>query len=72
MPNDAHSFRRFLPSFVISAGTQQAPADLDWEIHAARLAELEVRLDQVFEESSLPEDRDRKAINEFLVRLRLG
>jgi predicted nucleotidyltransferase len=49
---------------------EQAPADLDWEFHAARLAALEGQLDRAFEESELPEDRDRKAVNELLVRVR--
>ena len=34
--------------------------------------ELEGQLDRAFAGSSLPEDRDRKPISEFLVRLRLG
>lgn len=49
-----------------------AVGDLDWPFHEARLSELEAQLDQAFADSSLPEDRDRKAISEFLVRLRLG
>jgi uncharacterized protein len=46
--------------------------DLDWPFHEARLAELEAALDQTFAESILPEDRDRKPVNELLVRLRLA
>ena len=49
-----------------------APTDLDWTFHAARLDSLESHLDTAFEESTLQEDRDRKAINDLLVRLRLG
>lgn len=44
---------------------------LDWSFHEGRLAELEAQLDRAFQESKLPEDRDRKPINELLVRLRL-
>jgi len=33
---------------------------------------LEAQLDQAFANSPLPQDRDRKAISQFLVRLRLG
>ena len=47
-------------------------ANLDWPFHAAQLAGLERQLDQAFEESRLPDDRDRKAVHDFLVRLRLG
>lgn len=49
-----------------------APADLDWREHAARLDELEATLDRAFDDSTLPEDRDRKAVNDLLVKLRLG
>ena len=48
-----------------------APADLDWPKHAARLDDLEAILDQAFEKSTLPEDRDYQAVNDFLVALRL-
>jgi predicted nucleotidyltransferase len=69
---NAHFGFAFLDELIAQKTVEQAPADLNWEIHAARLAELEIQLDRAFEESTLPEDRDRNAINEFLVRLRLG
>jgi len=53
-------------------GENTSVGDLDWPYHEARLAELEARLDQAFAESKLPEDRDRKAVSDLLVRLRLG
>jgi hypothetical protein len=53
-------------------GENASIGDLDWAFHETRLAELEVGLDQAFQESKLPEDRDRKPVNEVLVRLRLG
>jgi len=62
----------FLDKLVAQKTVEQAPADLDWEFHAARLADLEAQLDRAFEESELPEDRDRAAVNELLVRLRLS
>ena len=49
-----------------------APTGLDWPVHAVRLDELEKALDRAFDESTLPEDRDRQAVNDFLVQLRLG
>ena len=49
-----------------------APAELDWPFHAVRLDELEKNLDRAHDDSKLPEDRDRKAVNEFLVELRLA
>ncbi|MGA2068893.1 MAG: nucleotidyltransferase domain-containing protein [Thermoguttaceae bacterium] len=53
-------------------GENIAVGGLDWPFHEARLAELESRLNQAFAESPLPEDRDRKPVNDLLVRLRLG
>ncbi len=53
-------------------GENTSVGDLDWSFHETRLTELEAQLDQAFAESPLPEDRDRKAVSEFLVRLRLG
>ena len=53
-------------------GENTSVGDLDWSFHEARLDELEARLDEAFQESKLPEDRDRKPVNELLVWLRLG
>jgi predicted nucleotidyltransferase len=52
-------------------GENVRPGDLDWQFHEAQLAALESTLDRAFEESRLPSDPDRAAINEYLVRLRL-
>ncbi|PHS03680.1 MAG: nucleotidyltransferase [Blastopirellula sp.] len=49
-----------------------APKDLDWNFHAGQLELLEAKLDQAFESSSLPEDRDRAAVNDFLIDLRIN
>jgi predicted nucleotidyltransferase len=49
-----------------------APPALDWELHQRELAMLEQLLDAAFERSSLPEARDRSAVEEFLIELRLG
>ena len=46
--------------------------DLDWNFHAEQLDGLENRLKFFFEESKLPSERDHQAVNDFLVRLRLG
>lgn len=62
----------FIDSLVASKTEEKiAPAELDWEFHAERLAELEQQLDQAFADSRLPDDRDRGPINDFLVRLRM-
>jgi uncharacterized protein len=53
-------------------GENTALHDAEWLLHEDRLAKLEARLDEAFRESKLPEDRDRKPINELLVRLRLS
>ena len=62
----------FLDELVAQKSVEQAAAQVDWGFHAGRLAELENRLDRAYEQSKLPEDRDRAAVNELLVRLRLG
>jgi predicted nucleotidyltransferase len=49
-----------------------APHALDWEFHQQALSRLETELDEAFAQSALPETRDREAVNEFLVELRLG
>ena len=53
-------------------GENTSVGHLDWPFHEARLAELETRLDQAFQESKLPEDRDRRPVHQFLVDLRLA
>ncbi len=53
-------------------GENTSLGDLDWSFHEARLAELEAQLDRAFQDSKLPEGRDRQSVNELLVRLRLG
>ncbi len=46
--------------------------DLDWDWHDARLSALEADLDRAHEESTLSEERDRNAVNQFLIHVRLG
>ncbi len=62
----------FIDELIAQKTTEQASVDLDWGEHATRLAELEAQLDRAFEESTLPEDRDRDAVSKFLVQLRLA
>jgi uncharacterized protein len=52
-------------------GENISPGDLDWPFHDGQLAALEAVLDRAFEESRLPNDPDRKAVSEYLIRLRL-
>jgi predicted nucleotidyltransferase len=53
-------------------GEKIAPANLDWPFHERQLGDLERRMDEAFAESTLPDDRDRRAAHDLLVRLRLG
>jgi len=63
----------FIDELIASKTAEKvAPSDLDWPAHARRLDELEQRFEGAFAESTLREDRDRKAVNDLLVRLRLG
>jgi predicted nucleotidyltransferase len=49
-----------------------APTALDWPFHALELKRLESELDRAFETTTLPTDRDRNAVEELLIELRLG
>ena len=62
----------FLEDLIALKTVERATVDLEWGFHAAQLAELESRLDRAYEESGVPDERDRQAVNELLVRLRLG
>jgi uncharacterized protein len=44
---------------------------LDYDWHRAELARWEVRLDEAYERSTLPEEPPRKEAHEFLVKLRI-
>lgn len=53
-------------------GIYLPPARLHWTFHNGQLHELENLLDRAYRESHLPEERDRRAIHDFLVEHRLG
>ena len=46
--------------------------DLDWDFHRQQLLDLEAKMEAAFEASSLPENRDERAVNDFLIRLRMA
>jgi uncharacterized protein len=63
----------FLDELIaMKTAEKAAPGQLDWPFHEAQLGQLEAALEQAFDESPLPEDRDWQAVNEFLVNLRLA
>jgi predicted nucleotidyltransferase len=47
-------------------------AGLDWAFHECRLRELEQRLEEAYAKSPLPQERDRRAVHDFLVAWRLA
>jgi uncharacterized protein len=64
---------RFLHGLAGQKSRELAPAqDLNWLEHEQRLAALEQMLERAYQESKLPEERDRAAVNQFLVELRVG
>ena len=64
--------RPFLSELIAQKQEEKGPArGLDWKFHNAQLHELEELLDKAFQESTLPEERDRRAVNEFLVGWRI-
>jgi predicted nucleotidyltransferase len=74
LPRLAAKYRRpSLADLIAQKQQEKGPAPgLDWGFHEAQLGELEGLLDQAFRESPLPEERDRHAVNDLLVRWRLG
>jgi hypothetical protein len=63
----------FIADLIAQKRQEKGPAlDLDWPFHDNQINELESRLDRAFEDSTVPEDRDRRAINQFLVERRLA
>lgn len=61
-------------SDLVASKTEEkiAPPDLNWEFHATELDRLERRLSEAFEASTISETRDRDAVNDLLINLRLG
>jgi predicted nucleotidyltransferase len=74
LPRLAHEYQRpFLTDLIAQKREEKGPApQLDWSFHDAQLRELEELLDKAHKESTLPDERDRRAVNELLVRWRLG
>jgi predicted nucleotidyltransferase len=74
LPRLAQEYRRpFLTDLIAQKREEKGPAaGLDWAFHDAQLRELEGLLDKAFAESALPDERDRRAVSEFLVRQRMG
>jgi predicted nucleotidyltransferase len=74
LPRLAQEYRRpFLTELIARKREEKGPAaDLDWAFHDGQLRELEGLLGKAFQESALPDERDRRAVSEFLVRQRSG
>jgi predicted nucleotidyltransferase len=64
----------FIPDLIAEKMQEKAVlVEADWAAHETAIARLQARLETAFQESSLPEvPRNRSALNEFLVRVRLG
>jgi predicted nucleotidyltransferase len=63
----------FMGDLIAQKREEKGPAlDLDWPFHDNQLKELESRLDSEFRDSTLPEERDRQAVDRFLVERRLA
>lgn len=71
--NEEFTFR-FLDDLIARKvhGENIALDPVDWAFHDAKLSALETQLDEAFARSSVPEDRDRRAVSEFLVELRMS
>ena len=63
----------YIPDLIAQKVEEKiALPNLDWDFHRQQLLDLEAKMEQAFEASSLPENRDELAVNEFLIRLRLA
>jgi len=64
----------FIPDLIVQKKREKAVLiEADWAAHQTAIARLQARLETAFEGSSLPEaPLNRPALNEFLVRVRLG
>jgi predicted nucleotidyltransferase len=63
----------YLHELIAQKSAEFAVADaLDWDYHRGQLDELERRLDTAYAASTLPTERDRRAVHEFLVEVRLA
>jgi len=73
LPRLAEEYRRsFLLELIAQKQQEKGPArNLDWPFHEGQLRELEGLLDLAYQESTLPEERDRLAVHRFLVERRL-
>jgi predicted nucleotidyltransferase len=74
LPRLAQEYKRpFMDELIAQKQQEKGPApDLDWPFHDAQLRELEGLLERAYQESGLPEERDRRAVSDFLVRWRCG
>ena len=64
----------FVPDLIAQKKEEKAVlVEADWAAHEKAIAGLQARLETAFQESSLPEmPLNRPALNDFLVRVRLG
>jgi predicted nucleotidyltransferase len=74
LPRLAETYRQsFVAELIARKREEKGPArDLDWSFHDARLRQLEAELERAFAESTLPEERDRQTVHQFLVEHRLS
>jgi predicted nucleotidyltransferase len=74
LPRLAQEYQQpFLDELIAQKRAEKGVAqDLDWAFHDAQLRELESLLDRAYQETTLPEERDRQAVHRFLVDCRLA
>ena len=63
----------FIPDLIAQKVEEKITLpNLDWDFHRQQLIDLEAKMETAFEASTLPEHRDEQAVNDFLLRLRMG
>jgi predicted nucleotidyltransferase len=73
LPRLAQEYERpFLDELIAQKREEKGPAqNLNWGFHNAQLRELESLLDRAYAETTLPEERERTGVNQFLIHCRL-
>ena len=62
----------FIPDLIAQKVEEKITLpNLDWDFHRQQLIDLEAKMETAFEASTLPEHRDKQAVNDFLLRLRI-
>lgn len=73
LPTLNEKFRiSYIDDLIAQKVTEKAAAVVDWNFHQQELNNWDRKLQEAYDRSALPENRDWEAVNKFLISLRLG